>query len=119
MDEYESFEVRAHARHVRLAPRKMRLVVDRVRGLDAEEALEVLRLLPHRAAGPVYKLIKSALASAEENYGLNREDMFVSEIWADEGPRRRWRRFGARGRFKPIFKRSSHVTVVLREHAEA
>jgi large subunit ribosomal protein L22 len=67
----------------------------------------------------VGKLIKSALASAEENYGLNQEDMYVWRIWADEGPTRRWRRFGARGRFKPILKRSSHITVVLRERSEA
>jgi large subunit ribosomal protein L22 len=119
MDDYQDFEVWAHARYVRMTPRKVRRVVDRVRGLDAEEAVAVLRLLPHRASRPVRKLIESALSSAEENYGLNREDMYVWRIWADEGPTRRWRRFGARGRFKPILKRSSHITVVLRERSEA
>jgi large subunit ribosomal protein L22 len=111
----EDFEVRAQNRYVPHAPRKVRLVVDRVRGLDAMEALGVLNLLPQRAAEPVYKLLKSAVANAENNFGMAGEDLYVAEISADEGPVRRWRRFGARGRFKPILKRSAHITVVLRE----
>ena len=71
--------------------------------------------MPQAAAKSVYKLVRSAIANAEENYGLAREDLYITEIYADEGPTRRWRRFGARGRFKPILKRSSHVTVVLTE----
>jgi large subunit ribosomal protein L22 len=111
----EDFEIRAQNRHVWQAPRKVRLVVDRVRGMDAEEAMGVLRLMPQRAATPVYKLIKSAVANAENNFGMASEDLYIAEIFADEGPVRRWRRFGARGRFKPILKRSSHISVVLRE----
>jgi large subunit ribosomal protein L22 len=95
----------------------MRLVVDRVRGMDALEALSVLRLMPQRAAEPVYKLVNSAIANAENNYGMIGEDLYIAEISADEGPMRRWRRFGARGRFKPIRKRSSHINLILRERA--
>jgi large subunit ribosomal protein L22 len=113
----EDFEVRAQSRYVWHGPRKVRLVVDRVRGLDAEEALGVLKLMPQRAAEPVYKLVKSAVANAENNYGMATEDLYIAHISADEGPMRRWRRFGARGRFKPILKRSAHITVVLRERA--
>jgi large subunit ribosomal protein L22 len=69
------------------------------------------------AAEPVAKTIASALANAEENLGLAREDMIVAQIMADGAPVRRWRRFGARGRFKPIIRRSSHITVVLEERA--
>ncbi len=110
------FEVKAVARHVRMSPQKVRLVIDQMRGKDAVEALALLRFMPHRAAKPVYKVIASAVANAEENYGMNREDLYIDAISADGGPTRRWRRFGARGRFKPILKRTSHVTVTLKEH---
>jgi large subunit ribosomal protein L22 len=113
----EDFEIRAQNRHVWQAPRKVRLVVNLVRGMDALEALGTLKLMPQRAAGPVYKLVHSAVANAENNFGMAGEDLYIAEISADEGPMRRWRRFGARGRFKPILKRSSHITVVLRERA--
>jgi len=107
--------VRAITRFVPMSPRKVRLVVDTVRGLGANDALAVLKFMPKAAAEPVSKAIRSAIANAEENQGWTRDDLFVSEIKADEGPRRQWRRFGARGRFKPILKRSSHITVVLTE----
>ena len=87
--------------------------------MDAQQALGVLKLMPQRAATPVYKLVKSAVANAENNFGMLAEDLYIAEISADGGPIRRWRRFGARGRFKPIQKRSSHVRVVLRERASA
>jgi large subunit ribosomal protein L22 len=112
------FEVRAQARYVPMSAQKVRLVVDQVRGMNADDALDMLSFMPQAAAKPVYKLIHSAVANAEENYGLARGDLYISEIYADEGPTRRWRRFGARGRFKPILKRSSHVTVVLAEFEE-
>jgi len=75
----------------------------------------VTRLLRSSAAKPVYKVIRSAVANAEENEGLDREDLYIARITADGGPTRRWRRFGARGRFKPIRKRSTHIAVVLSE----
>jgi large subunit ribosomal protein L22 len=115
----EDFEVRAQSRYVPGSPRKARLVADYVRGMDAQEALGVLRLMPQRAASPVFKLIESAIANAENNFGMATEDLYIAHISADEGPTRRWRRFGARGRFKPILKRSSHITVILRERASA
>jgi large subunit ribosomal protein L22 len=67
------------------------------------------------AARHVGKLLASAVANAEENFGVNRDDLFVYKITADEAPTRKWRSFGARGRFKPLLRRSSHITVVLRE----
>jgi large subunit ribosomal protein L22 len=111
----EDFEIRAEGRHVWQSPRKVRLVIDRVRGMDALKALSTLKLMPQRAAGPVHKLISAAVANAENNFGMTGEDLYIAQISADEGPVRRWRRFGARGRFKPIRKRSSHISVVLRE----
>jgi large subunit ribosomal protein L22 len=115
----EAFEVKAVAKHIQISPQKVRLVVDVVRGKDAGEALDILRFMPQKAAEPVYKLIQSAVANAEQNFGLEMEELVVSKIYADDGPRRRLSpyggRFGARGRFKPILRRSSHITVVLAE----
>ncbi len=108
-------EVRAITKYVGISPQKTRWVIDQVRGMRAENALALLRYMPQSAADPVAKTIASALANAEENLGLAREDMYVAVISADGAPLRRWRRFGARGRFKPIIRRSSHITVVLEE----
>jgi large subunit ribosomal protein L22 len=112
------FEVRAKARYVPMSAQKVRLVIDQVRGMNADEALRLLGFMPQAAAKPVSKLVRSAIANAEENFGLVREDLYVAKIYADEGPTRRWRRFGARGRFKPLLKRSSHITVVLGGHED-
>ncbi|RME50138.1 MAG: 50S ribosomal protein L22 [Caldilineae bacterium] len=109
------FQVRAVSKYVMGSPLKARRVVNVVRGMRATKALEVLQLMPHAAAKPVAKTIKSALNNAEHNYGFDPEDMVIAEITANEGPRLRRMRFGARGRIKPIRKRMSHITVVLEE----
>jgi len=111
----EEVEIRAVSKYVRMSPQKVRLVVDQVRGKWVDEALTMLKFMPQAAAKPVYKTIRSAVANAEENEGLDREDLYIARITADGGATRRWRRFGARGRFKPIQKRSTHITVVLKE----
>ena len=109
------FQVKAVTKYILMSPLKVRRVVNSIRGMRAEEALEVLNLLPQAAAVPVYKTVKSALANAEENYALEPEDMVIAEARVDEGPRLRRARYGARGRFKPIQKRMSHITIVLEE----
>ena len=115
----EAFEVKARVRYVQMAPQKVRLVVDAVRGKDAEEALNILRFMPQKAAEPVYKLVQSAVANAEQNYGLESDELYISSIFADEGSRRRKApyggRFAGRGRFRPIIRRTSHITVNLAE----
>jgi large subunit ribosomal protein L22 len=88
-----------------------------VRGKNANDALEMLRFVNKAAALPVRKLIASAVANAEQNYGVSRDDLYVAQIFANEATTRKWRRFGARGRFKPVLRRNSHITVVLRERA--
>jgi large subunit ribosomal protein L22 len=112
------FEVRAQARYVPMSAQKVRLVIDQVRGMNADDALDQLSFMLQAAAKPVYKLIRSAIANAEENFGLVRDDLYIVDIYADAGPTRRWRRFGARGRFKPLLKRSTHITVVLAEYVD-
>ena len=111
-------DINAHVRQVPISSQKVRLVVNMVRGKDVLEALNILKFETNKAAQPVSKLISSAVANAEENFGISRDNLFVHTIFADAGPTRKWRRFGARGRFKPWLRRSSHITVVLRERDE-
>jgi large subunit ribosomal protein L22 len=108
-------DIRAELNNLPLSAQKVRLVIDLIRGRDANEVLEMLRFVNKRAALPVSKLVASAVANAEENFGVSRDDLYVANIFANEAPTRKWRRFGARGRFKPILRRTSHVTVILRE----
>jgi len=110
-------DFQAKLRFLPLSAQKVRLVVDLVRGKDVVEAMEMLRFVQKRSAQPVRKLLASAVSNAEENFGVSRDDLYIAKIFADEAPTRRWRRFGARGRFKPILRRTSHVTVVLRERS--
>ena len=112
-------DIRAQLRFLPISAQKVRLVIDVVRGKDAVRALETLRFMPQGAAEPVAKLLASAVANAEENFGVSRDDLYVAKIFADEAPTRKWRRFGARGRFKPLLRRSAHVTVILREREAA
>lgn len=112
-------DIRAQLRYLSISAQKVRLVVDTVRGKDAVQAMEILRFMPQMAAQPVAKLLASAVANAEENFGVSRDNLYVAKIFADEAPTRKWRRFGARGRFKPLLRRSSHVTVVLHEREAA
>jgi large subunit ribosomal protein L22 len=108
-------DILARARFISLSAQKVRLVADLVRGKNVVDALSLLKFTPNRAASPVYKVLHSAMANGEENYGVSRNDLYVYRIFADEAPTRKWRRFGARGRFKPWLRRSSHITVILRE----
>jgi large subunit ribosomal protein L22 len=108
-------DIFAQARFIPVSAQKVRLVVDLVRGKNVEDAINILKFTPNRAARPVEKVIHSAMANGEENFGVSRDDLFVYKIAADEAPTRKWRRFGARGRFKPWLRRSSHITVILHE----
>jgi large subunit ribosomal protein L22 len=108
-------EVRAVARYVGMSPQKVRLVADLVRGKNAKEALELLRFTPKAAAEPISKVIASAIANAVENKQLADSDLVISQIYVNGGPTRQWRRFAARGRFRPIQRKSAHITVVLRD----
>ena len=110
-----TMDIRAVAKDIPISAQKVRLVVDMVRGGDVVEALDTLKFVPNRSAKPVYKVIRSAMINAEENFGISRNDLYIHKIFADEGRTRKWRRFGARGRFKPWLRRSAHITVILRE----
>ncbi len=111
-------DILAKARFIRVSPQKARLVADLVREKDVLDALNVLKFTPNRAAEPISKVVASAMSNGEENFGVSRDDLYIHRIFIDEAPTRKWRRFGARGRFKPWLRRSSHITVVLREKEE-
>jgi large subunit ribosomal protein L22 len=108
-------DVRARMRYSSSSAQKMRRIMTAIRGRKAEEALATLQAMPQSAAAGLAKLLKSAIANATENQGLEKEDLIIAQLYANEGPTRRWRQFGPRGRMKPILRRSSHVTIVLRE----
>jgi large subunit ribosomal protein L22 len=113
-------DVRATAHYLPMSPQKIRLVCDQVRGMNPIAALALLNSMPQKGAPLVWKVVKSAVANAENNFELDPAEMVISQVFANEGPRRPWRRFGARGRFKPVIRRTVHVTVVLSEReAEA
>jgi large subunit ribosomal protein L22 len=111
-------EVRAITKYLPISPQKLRLVCDKVRGMDAQEALIVLDYMPQKGAAFVTKTLGSALANAENNFDLNPDTMVVSQIYAGEGPTLKRFKAGARGRYKPRLKRTSHLWVILAEREE-
>jgi large subunit ribosomal protein L22 len=110
--------VRAQAKWVRMSARKARVVLDHIRGRTVPEARTILAFTPRAAATEIENVLRSAVANAEANAGLDGDDLVVEEAYADEGPTlKRWRA-RARGRVNRIRKRSCHVTIVLAEVAE-
>lgn len=111
-------QAKATAQTVRIAPRKVRLVVDLIRGKKVGEAIAILQLTPRAASPVVEKLLKSAIANAEHNYEMDAENLIVSEVFVDEGPTMKRFRPRAQGRASAINKRTSHITVVVSEKKE-
>ena len=105
----------AHVRHIRISPRKVKLIVDQVRGKDLEEALAILRLTPHAASPVLFKLIESAAANAVNNLEMDRANLYVAEIFANPGPTLKRFKPRARGSASQILRRTSHFSVVLDE----
>ena len=108
-------EAKAIAKYVRMSPIKVAPVTDLVRGKDLQEALNILKFTPGKGAEIVEKVVKSAAANAEENHKMNPDNLYVAEIYGNQGPTmKRWRA-GSLGRASIILKRSCHVGVTLRE----
>ena len=103
----------AHARHIRMSPYKVRAVVDLIRGKSANEALSILAHTPRIAREPIEKVLKSAIANGEHNNGFSRADMFIAEIFAHQGPTIKRMQPVSKGRGHSIFKRTSHITVIM------
>ena len=105
----------AKLQYIRIAPRKVRLVADRIRGKRVGEARLILRVTARSAAEPLQKLVKSAVVSARNNFQIEESNLYIAKIAVDEGPKLKRFRPRARGRAYPIQKKTSHVTLVLEE----
>lgn len=115
----EKKEARAVARFVKMAPRKLRLVMEVIRGKGVHDAINILRFTPKRAARTIEKVLKSALANAENNFRMSGDDLFVAAGFVDGGPTMKRFTPRAMGRASKIHKRSSHITIVVQEKEEA
>ena len=108
-------QAKAIAKYVRISPLKVDFICKEIRGKQVDEALAILKFTPKKGARILEKVLNSAIANAEHNFGLNREDLFVSQAYANNAPvMKRWRP-KAKGMAYPILKRSSHVGVVVEE----
>ena len=108
-------EALAHVKYVRMSPRKVKLLCDMIRGKDVKIATAYLMQTPKAASEPMLKLLKSAVANAEHNNGMDVENLYVSTVVANPGPTLKRIRPRAQGRAYRVLKRTSHVTVVLKE----
>jgi len=111
-------EAKAVAKYIRISPRKVRQVVDLVRGKKVGEALAILKFTPKVAAEAVEKVVKSAVANAEHNYEMDVDSLYVAKIYVDQGPTLKRFKPRAMGRADQIRKRTSHITVVVSEKKE-
>ena len=104
---------RAIAKHVRISPYKVRVVLDIIRGKSYTQAIAILENTPKSASEPIKKVLMSAAANAEHNLGMNKDDLFVAECFADQGPTLKRVQPVSKGRAYRILKRTSHITVIL------
>lgn len=111
-------QVKAKTTHLPISSQKLRLVCDQVRGMGADEALTVLKFMSQKGSDFAHKTLHSAVSNAVNNFELDRDDLYVFRIFADEGPSMKRFKAGARGRYKPRIHRTSHLTVILEERDE-
>jgi large subunit ribosomal protein L22 len=108
-------EAKAIARYIRISPLKVGFICNEIRGKQVDEALAILKFTPKRGAKVLEKVLNSAIANAENNFNMDRDSLYVSEAFANDGPHmKRWRP-KARGMAYPILKRSSHIGVAVKE----
>ncbi|MCR4398477.1 MAG: 50S ribosomal protein L22 [Firmicutes bacterium] len=109
---------RATVRHVRISPSKVKIVMNLIRGKPVSEAFAILRFVPKRASAIIYKVLKSAVANAENNFDMDGDRLYVAQAVVDQGSI--WKRYHPRqrGQAFPILKRTSHITVVVKERKE-
>ncbi len=110
-------EVKAVAKFVRISPQKVRKVIGSVKGKTAENGLNVLKFMPQKAAGILEKILRSAIANADNNADLDVDSLIIKNIIVDQGPTMKRFKARARGRGSRILKRSSHITIVVTEEA--
>ena len=108
-------EAKAVAKYIRVAPRKVRVVMDLIRGKNIGEALAILKFTPKVGADVIEKVLKSAVANAEHNFDMNVDKLYVASAFVDQGPTLKRIHPRSRGQAFKILKRTSHVTVVVKE----
>ncbi len=108
-------EARATLKYARISARKVKIVADLIRGKDVDEALAIVKFTPKASSEIIEKLLKSAIANAENNHDLDHNKLYVAEIYANQGPTLKRIRPAAKGSAVRIRKRTSHITIVLRE----
>ena len=108
-------EAKAVAKYIRISPRKVRIVMNLIRGKNVADAFAILKFTPKAGADVINKVLKSAVANAENNFNMNPENLYIDQIYANQGPTLKRFRAGAQGRATIIRKRSSHITAVLKE----
>lgn len=113
--ETDVIEAKATLKYARISSRKVKIVADLIRNKSVEEALSILKFAPKASSEILEKLLKSAIANAENNHFMNRSNLVVSEIYANQGPTLKRIRPAAKGSAVRIRKRTSHITIVLRE----
>ena len=111
----EVLQASATLKHARISSRKVKIVADLIRGKNVDEALAIVKLTPKAASETVEKLLKSAIAKTENNHGMKSDNLYVAEIYANQGPTLRRIRPAAKGSAVRIRKRTSHITIVLKE----
>jgi large subunit ribosomal protein L22 len=109
-----SQSVKAVAKYIRMSSHKVRRVLDQIRGRSYQEALMILEFLPYNAGGPIWQVVHSAAANAKHNYGLDKKNLIIDEVFANEGPKLKRIRPRAQGRAYKILKPTCHITVVVK-----
>ena len=115
MEETLVKEARATLKFARISSRKVKIVEDLIRGKDVDEALAIMKFTPKASSEVLEKLLKSAIANAENNHDMKHENLYVAEIFANQGPTLKRIRPAAKGSAVRIRKRTSHITIVLKE----
>ena len=110
-------EAKATLKFARISSRKVKIVADLIRGKDVDEALAIVKFTPKASSEIIEKLLKSAIANAENNHGMKSNNLYVAEIYANQGPTMKRIRPAAKGSAVRIRKRTSHITIKLRERA--
>jgi large subunit ribosomal protein L22 len=108
-------QVEARIKHARISAQKARLVADQIRGLHVEQAMDLLAFSPKKGAGIIKKVLESAIANAEHNEGADVDELKVAKVHVNEGPTMKRIRARAKGRASRIFKRTSHISVIVAE----
>lgn len=108
-------QAKAVAKNVRISPRKVKPIADLVRGKNVKEARAILKFTPRKGARLMLKVLDSAVANAENNHNMNVDELYVSEVYANQGPTMKRFKAGSMGRANPVLRRTSHIGVSVSE----